>query len=124
MLKVDLVLVERGPRLRDLCLRGADLRVDRSDVDLRGLELALRDQLPARQFLRARELRAGVLETDLEAIEIGLRANQVRARLFDLGLEEGRVEPGENLTLLDQRVEVGIQGLRSFRIPACRPAPS
>ena len=93
VLKVDVVLVERRPRLRDLRLRGADLRVDRSDVDLRRLEVALRDQLPARQLLRARELRAGVIETDLEAIEIGLRANQVRARLFNLGLEEGRVEP-------------------------------
>ena len=124
VLQVDLVLVERRARLRDLRLRGADLRVDRSDVDLGGLQLALRNQLPARQLLRAGELRAGVLETDLEAIEIGLRANQVRARLFDLGLEEGRVQSSEDLALLDQRVEIGIQGLQACPRPACRPAPS
>ena len=112
VLKVDLVLVERGARLSDLRLRRADLCVDRSDVDLGGLQFALWNQLPARQLLRAGELRAGVLETDLEAVEIGLRADQVGARLFDLGLEEGRVESSEDLTLLHQRVEIGIQVLQ------------
>ena len=70
-----------------------------ADSSLRAIELRL----------RVGELHLGPLEIALRLAQVGLRLRQVGARLLDLGLEQRRVEPGEDLALPDERVEVGVQ---------------
>ena len=42
-------------------------------------------------------------------LEIGLRANQIRASLLDLRLKQRRIEPRKHLTLAHERIEVGVE---------------
>ena len=56
------------------------------------------------------------MSCDLRAFEIALRLGQVRARLIQvrrrllqLRVEQRRIEPRDDLTLLDDRVEVGAE---------------
>ena len=86
--------VDRRLRLGDgrLLRRQAGLR--RVDRDLRRVELALRQQLLRRQFLRARvfllrvdQLHAGPLEVALRLGQVGARLRQVGAGLLQLRVE-------------------------------------
>ena len=52
---------------------------------------------------------------DAKPLEVGLGANQVRASLLDLRLEEGRIEARQHLPLAHQRVEIGVQLLDGAR---------
>ena len=56
VIEVHLVLVQRRLRLGHLRFGGSQLRFGGSNGDIRGLELALRNQLPARQLARPRQL--------------------------------------------------------------------
>src|SRR6185436_4008343 len=73
------------------------------------------NQLPCRQLARSPELGIRVVGRYFEALEIGLCPDEVRARLFDLRLNRGGVEPGDDLAFLDERVEVRVEVLNDSR---------
>ena len=60
----------------------------------------------------------------LRVVEIGRGLRLVGARLLDLGLEQRRVEPGDHLALVHDRVEIGAEPRRRCPRPVCRPARS
>ena len=72
----------------------------------------------------SRRLGLRVAQRHLRPLEVRLRAGQIRARRIDLRLEQRRIEPGEHLSLADDRVEVGVRATGWFRTPGCPPEPS
>ena len=106
-------MIHGGLRLGDGRLLGRQLRLRRVDGDLRGVELALRQQATGGQLLGSRVLLFRVRELHAYPVQIALRLREVRARLVQIGvcllklrLEQRRVEPRDDLALLDNRVEV------------------
>ena len=101
------------------------LRFGGAHVDFRGVEVRSSAAAAVLDSSRARAslVLASSSET-LQPLEIRLRPDQVRLRLFDLRLEERRIEAGEDLSLLHERVEVGVERSESCPTPACRPARS
>ena len=101
------------------------------DRDLGRVELACGEQLLRRQFLGARVLLLRVGQLHTRAIQLAARLGQVGAGLHEVGLhlielrvEQRRVEPRDDLALLDDAVEVGAEPLDVARTPGCRPGPS
>ena len=69
----------------------------------------------ADELFGARQFRSRVVERHAKPFEIGFGANQVCARLFNLRLDERRIQTREHLSFADQRVEVGVQLLNGSR---------
>ena len=86
-----------------------NLRLRRIDRDFRGIEIRLRDQALGRQFFRARVLLLRVGERNLASIEVRLRFHEVGSCLLDLRVEQRRIELCDDLTLLDDRIEIGAE---------------
>ncbi len=74
-------------------------------------KFALRNQLLRPQLLGAFQLRPGVVQRDFQPLEVSLSTNEVGPGLFDLRLEQRRIEPCDDLTFADDRIEVGVQFL-------------
>ena len=109
VIEIHLRLIEVRLRLRDRGLRGNEHGLRRVDGDLRGIEIALRQETSRRQFLGPRVFLLRVDERDLVVLDVGFRLCEIRARLFDRGLEERRVEAGDHLAFVDDGVEVGAE---------------
>jgi hypothetical protein len=84
--------------------------------NFRRVEIRLRQELLGAQLLGARVLLLRVNQRDavalhlgLRSADVGLRLQQVGLRLIDLRRQERRVQPGDHLTLLHDRVEVGAE---------------
>ena len=65
--------------------------------------------MPVEHRLGPVVLLLGVREVDAEPLEVGLRPDNVGVLLLDLGLDQRRVEPRDDLSLVDDRVEVGVE---------------
>ncbi len=123
VVQIDLVLIDGRLRLRDGRLGLRDRRLLRLqhglcgiDRNFRRVEIALRHEIPGRELFAARVLLLRVDELHFGPLEIALRLGQVRLRLREVGLrllqlrlEERRIELGDHLVLLDDRVEVGAE---------------
>ena len=103
-------------RLRHRRLLRREHRLSGVDRNLGGVEIALRQELSRTELLRARVLLLRVGELDFGALEValclgqvGARLRQVGARLLQLRVEHRRLEPRDDLALLDDRVEVGAE---------------
>src|SRR5207253_5558513 len=71
VLQVDLVLVDAGRGLRDLRHRRFERRVGRVDRNLRGVEIALRDQAARGELPGARVFLLRVGELHLVVLDVG-----------------------------------------------------
>ena len=107
--RLTLDLVQVRLRLRHARLRRLELRFRRSDVDLRGFQLRPGDQAAVRQLLALSSLTFGIVERDTRSDRPRPDARDVRLLLLDLRLRERRIEPRDDLALLDDRVEVGVE---------------
>ena len=85
-----------------LRLRGRDLV-----VGLSGVEIGSRHQLLIEQRFCTDERAVGVSGLRLRRLDRALRREEVGVALIDRGLEQQRVEPGDDVALLHLRVEVG-----------------
>ena len=107
--EVHALVVQLRLGLRQARFRRPDLRVRRPHIDFSGLQLGPRNQLLVRHLLRAIELLLGILERDFQARQVRLRALHVCGLLLDLCLDQLWIETGDDLPLLDDRVEVGVE---------------
>ncbi len=90
VLKVDLVLAERGSRLCDLRLLRPNLCLRAAHGHFGGVEFTARQQLPIGEFLGPIQLGLRVRQRDAKAFEVRFGTNQVGAGLFDLGLKRAK----------------------------------
>ena len=84
-------------------------------VGLGRLQVGGRQELLRGQGLGPLELLLGVLDGRARTLHVGLGRGQVRLHLAQPRLEQGGVEPGDDLALLDRGVEVGVQRLDGAR---------
>ena len=101
----------RGAALREV----TKVALRRRAGDCRVVELVGGDQLPSGQLARTSEFGLGIGERDLHPFVVCLRADQVRLRLFDRRAEERLIQPREDLSLADDRIEVGVKRLDAAR---------
>ncbi len=80
-------------------------------LHLRGLEIRPWQQVLLGQRLRTLELLLRVVAGDLQPLQIRLGARDVCSLLFDLRVQDRRVEPRDDLALLHEVVEVGVEVL-------------
>jgi hypothetical protein len=123
-IEVHARLRDDRPRCRDVRVGGPDVGRRLQHCGLCEIEFGARELLIAGKRLRRLELRTGIVEYRLTTSALGFCLGKSRFGFDEPRLKRRRIEPGQHLTALDPRVEIGRQrgnGARDLRSDVHHP---